>query len=88
MSCSVHRLLIIGFKNMNSGLQRVSESQNSPTLLCLKQGHLEQVAQNCVLLGFEHLQEWRIHNLSEQPAALELLVQSNCTNSVGYMEGD
>ena len=60
----------------------------SPTPLCLKQGHLEQVAQNCVLLGFEHLQEWRIHNLSEQPAALELLVQSNCTNSVGYMEGD
>lgn len=27
-SCSVHRLLIIGLKNMNSSLQNMSESQN------------------------------------------------------------
>jgi len=37
-----------------------------PTPL-LKQGHLEQVVQDCVQSSFEHLQGWRFHILSGQP---------------------
>ena len=32
----------------------------------LKAGSAEQFNQDCLLLGFEHLQEWRHHNLSGQ----------------------
>ena len=38
----------------------------SPTLL-LKQGHLQQAAQDCVQAGLEYLQRRRIHNLPGQP---------------------
>jgi len=37
-----------------------------PTAL-LKQGHLEQVAQDHVQMAFEYLQAGRIHNLPGQP---------------------
>jgi len=33
----------------------------------LKQGHLDPVAQVCVQMAFEHLQGWRLHNLSGRP---------------------
>ena len=33
----------------------------------LKQGHLEQVAQDCIQMAFQYLQGWRLHNLSGQP---------------------
>ena len=39
---------------------------SSPTPL-LKQGHLEQAAQDCVQAGFEYLQRRRLHNLPGQP---------------------
>lgn len=32
----------------------------------LKQGHLDQVAQDHVQAAFEHLQAWRLHNLPGQ----------------------
>jgi len=34
---------------------------------CSKQGQLEQVAQSHVQLGFEYLQGWGLHNISQQP---------------------
>jgi len=39
---------------------------SSPTPL-LKQGHLEQTAQDFIQVDFECLQKRRIHNLSGQP---------------------
>lgn len=33
----------------------------------LKQGQLEQVAQDSVLLSFEYLPRWRLHSFSGQP---------------------
>jgi len=33
----------------------------------LKQGQLEQIAQDCVLLSFEYLHGWRLHNFLWQP---------------------
>ena len=41
-------------------------SSSSPNAL-LKQGQLQQVAQDHVQSGFEYLQGWRLHNLSGQP---------------------
>ena len=35
---------------------------SSPTLM-LKQGQLEQVAHDCIQLGFEYLHGWRLHRL-------------------------
>jgi len=48
----------------------------SPTPM-LKQGHLEQAAQDHIQAGFEYLQRRRIHNLSEEVLThvrIELLV--------------
>lgn len=42
-----------------------------PTPL-LKQGLIQKVAQGFVWLGFEYLQEWRLHNPSRQPVAAAL----------------
>ena len=39
---------------------------SSPTPL-LKQGHLQQAAQDLVQVGLEYLQRMRIHNLSGHP---------------------
>ena len=41
-------------------------SSSSPNAL-LKQGQLQQVAQDYVQSGFEYLQGWRLHSLSGQP---------------------
>jgi len=39
---------------------------SSPTLLP-KQGHLKQIAQDCVQAGLEYIQRRRLQNLSGQP---------------------
>jgi len=33
----------------------------------LKQGHLDPIAQNCVQMASEYVQEWRLHSFSGQP---------------------
>ena len=43
--------------------------KSHPTLL-LKQGHLDQAAQDCVSTAFEYLQGWKLHNLSGQPVSV------------------
>jgi len=48
------------------GVGRDLWGSSSPTPL-LKQGHLEQAAQDLVQEGFEYLQRRRLHNLSGQP---------------------
>jgi len=48
------------------GVGRDLCGSSSPTPL-LKQGHLEQAAQDLVQVGFEYLQKRRIHNPSGQP---------------------
>ena len=48
------------------GVGRELCGSSSPTPL-LKQGHLEQAAQDLVQAGFEYLQRRRIHKLSGQP---------------------
>jgi len=45
------------------GVGRDLCGSSSPTPL-LKQGHLEQVAQDLIQAGFEYLQRRRIHNTS------------------------
>jgi len=49
------------------GVGRDVCGSSSPTPL-LKQGHLEQVAQDLVEGGFQYLQRRRTHNISGQPA--------------------
>jgi len=51
------------------GVGRDLWGSSSPTPL-LKQGHLEQAAQDLVQAGLEYLQRRRIHNLSEEPVGL------------------
>jgi len=48
------------------GVGRDLCGSSSPTLL-LKQGHLQQVAQELVQTGLEYLQRRRLHNLPGQP---------------------
>jgi len=48
------------------GVGRDLRGSSSPTLL-LKQGHLQQTAQDCVQAGLEYLQRRRLHNLPRQP---------------------
>ena len=48
------------------GVGRDLCGSSSPTLL-LKQGHLQQAAQDLVQAGLEHLQRRRLHNLPGQP---------------------
>jgi len=47
------------------GIGRDLCGSSSPTLL-LKQGHLQQAAQELVQVGLEYLQRRRIHSLSQQ----------------------
>lgn len=61
--------------------------KSSPSPLCLGQGHLEQVAQSCVLLGL-NIPKNGESTTSLSSLLLLNLVQSNCTNSVDYMEDD
>jgi len=48
------------------GVGRDFCGSSSPTLL-LKQGHLQQAAQDLVQAGLEYLQRKRLHNLPGQP---------------------
>jgi len=48
------------------GVGRGLWGSSSPNPL-LKQGHLEQAAQDCIQAGFESLQRRKLHNPSEQP---------------------
>jgi len=41
---------------------------SSSATYLLKQGHLQQAAQDLVQAGFEYLQRRRLHNVSGQPA--------------------
>lgn len=69
------KITTIVFYNARSQESNAKESQNHRILQWLrlegtsgpsaKQGHLEQVSQDCVQVGFEYLQ--RLHGLSGQP---------------------
>jgi len=48
------------------GVERDLSGSSSPNLL-LKQGHLQQAAQDPVQAGLEYLQRRRLHNLPGQP---------------------
>jgi len=48
------------------GVGRDLCGSSSPTLL-MKQGHLQQAAQDLVQVGLEYLQRRRLHNLPGQP---------------------
>jgi len=48
------------------GVGRDLSGSSGPTLL-LKQGHLQQAAEDLVQAGLEYLQRRRLHNLSGQP---------------------
>jgi len=48
------------------GVGRDLCGSSSPTLLP-KQGHLQQAAEDLVLVGLEYLQRKRLHNLPGQP---------------------
>lgn len=43
------------------------QAETSRPIALLKQGQPEQVAQDCVKVGFEYLQGWVVHNFSGWP---------------------
>lgn len=48
-----------------------------------RQGHLEQVTQECVWVGLEHLQRGRPHTLPGPPSALPLSMERSSSSSWG-----
>jgi len=63
------------------GVGRDLCGSSSPTLL-LKQGHLEQAAQDLVQVSLEYLQRRRLHNLPGQP--VPSMNQESCASSRGF----
>jgi len=57
------------------GVERDLCGSSSPTLL-LKQGHLQQAAQDLVQAGLEYLQRRRLHNFPGQPVPVLHHLQS------------
>lgn len=51
-------------------LGRHLQKSFGPSLCCSRQGHLKDVPLAFVQSGFENIQEWRSHNLSEKPVLL------------------
>lgn len=49
------------------GLERISGDHIVQTPCLARQGHLEQVTQQCIQVGFECLERGRVHDLSRQP---------------------